>query len=31
MSTFIIPVSETTDAFDEQVELGGRVYNLAFH
>lgn len=30
MSTFIIPVSETTDAFDEQVELDGLVYDLFF-
>jgi len=30
VSTFIIPVSDTTDPFDEQVELDGRVYDLAF-
>lgn len=30
MSTFTIPVSDTTDPFDEQVELDGRVYDLAF-
>lgn len=30
MSTFIIPVSDTTDPFDLQVELDGRVYDLYF-
>ena len=30
MSTFIIPVSGTTDPFDEQVELDGAVYDLTF-
>lgn len=30
MSTFIIPVSDTTDPFDEQVELDGRVFDLYF-
>lgn len=30
MSTFIIPVSETTDPFEQQVELDGRVYDLTF-
>ncbi len=30
MNTLIIPVSDTTDPFDEQVELDGRVYDLAF-
>ena len=31
MSDFIIPVSETTDSFIEQVDLDGRVYDLRFH
>lgn len=30
MSTFIIPVSETTDPFDQQVELDGRIFDLVF-
>lgn len=30
MSTYIIPVAETTDPFDEQVELDGRVFDLYF-
>lgn len=30
MSTFIIPVSETTDPFDQQVELDALVYDLTF-
>ena len=31
MSDFVIPVSETTDSFIEQVDLDGRVYDLQFH
>jgi len=31
MSDFIIPVSETTDSFIEQVDLDGRIYDLQFH
>lgn len=30
MSTFIIPVSEDTDPFEQQVEMDGRVFDLAF-
>ena len=30
MSTFIIPVNDTIDPFDLQVELDGRVYDLYF-
>lgn len=30
MSDFIIPVSETTDSFIEQVDLDGRIYDLQF-
>lgn len=30
MSRFFVPVAETTDAFVEQVDLDGRVYDLAF-
>lgn len=30
MSTFSIPVSETTDAFIQQVDLDGVVYDLGF-
>lgn len=31
MSDFIIPVSETTDSFIEQVDLDGLIYDLQFH
>jgi len=30
MSTFIIPVNDTTDAFDQDVELNGRIFKLLF-
>ena len=30
MAEFIIPVTETTDPFDQQVELDGLFYDLAF-
>lgn len=30
MSDFIIPVSETTDSFIEQVDLDGLIYDLQF-
>lgn len=31
MSAFIIPVAETTEAFIEQVDLDGFIYDLQFH
>ncbi len=30
MTTFIIPTNETTDPFDQQVEMDGAVFGLAF-
>lgn len=30
MALFTIPVSDTTDPFEEQVELDGLIYDLAF-
>lgn len=30
MNTFIIPVTDSTDHFNEQVELDGRIYDLIF-